>query len=75
MTDLFATKPVERWYTSRGVMGGLVASASGLAGLAGIIISAEEQETIVVGITSGIAAISGIISAYGRWKATRKLSK
>ncbi|QYJ00764.1 hypothetical protein KUV46_15755 [Thalassovita mediterranea] len=56
---------------SRGIWGGIVALVSLIAGGFGYVITPEEQEALVVGL-SGLGALIGVvIGIYGRWKATK----
>lgn len=61
-----------RWL-SKGFVGGLLSTICSLLALVGIVVSPEEQEIIVSAVLIVTAAVSGIVSAYGRLTATRTL--
>jgi hypothetical protein len=57
------------WYLSRGVMGGLVAMAIGVATVFGIEGMAGEKEALTEVILGIATALAGALAAYGRIKA------
>lgn len=63
------------WYSSKTVWGGLIALVSGLLGIAGITISPEEQELIIMSVTAIASSIGGLLAVYGRIKTDRKRIK
>ena len=67
MTD---TKP---WWQSKGVWGGLVAAAAGLAGLLGFHIPEGEIQTLTDAVLSGVTAVAGAFAVYGRVVAGSKI--
>lgn len=72
MTTETQNKP---WYESKAVIGGIVAVASGIAGVAGIAISPENQEAIVAAVTAIGSAVGGALAVYGRVKASQPIGK
>ncbi|TPV94848.1 MAG: hypothetical protein B7733_13000 [Myxococcales bacterium FL481] len=62
------TKP---WWQSTGMWGGIVATLTPIIGALGYAISEQEQQQIVVGITTVITVISGVVATRGR-KVARK---
>jgi len=63
------------WYASKAVIGGIVAVASGLAGVAGIVVSPEDQEAIIAAVTAVGSAVGGVLAVYGRVKASQPIGK
>lgn len=62
----------KKWYTSKSVIGSVIAIAALVAGAFGYEVDAASQEQItlaVIGIGGGVLAI------YGRIKAAKKLTK
>jgi uncharacterized membrane protein HdeD (DUF308 family) len=70
MSDTEETKP---WYQSRGVIGGLVAAAAGIAAAFNFDISADTQTMIVEAVIGVGATIGGIVAVIGRIKASKKV--
>lgn len=65
------TKP---WWASKGVWGGVVAAAAGLAGLWGVTVGPAEVEQIVTLFTAVTSAVAGLVAVWGRIRASRRLS-
>lgn len=63
-----------KWYKSRGVWGGIVASAASAATIFGVAFAPEELEQATVELTAAGSLIGGLVSAYGRWKAKRAIT-
>lgn len=61
------------WYASKGVVGGVVAVLSVVAGAFGYNLSPEDQEAIVVSIAAIGSAVGGLLAIYGRLHANRKI--
>lgn len=65
----------KRWYKSKGVVGGYVATAASLLAIVfSIDIGAEEQVQIVELITMLVGAAAGLLSAYGRIKGRSQIT-
>lgn len=65
-----AAKP---WWASKGVWGGLIAVAAGIAGVFGYVVSPEDQAVIVDAI-AGLAGIcGGALAVYGRILASKQV--
>lgn len=62
------------WYLSKGVIGGLVAVLSVVFGALGYNVSPEEQEAVVAAVAAIGAGVGGLVSAYGRVRANRKIN-
>lgn len=62
------------WYQSRGVIGGLVAVAAGVAAAFKVNIAGEMQALLVEAIIGAVAAVGGIVAVIGRIKAQKKIS-
>ena len=58
---------------SKTVWGALLSVAGALAGLAGYTFGPEEQEMLVLAVTTIATAIGSVLSVYGRVKATKKI--
>ena len=67
----------KKWYQSVGLWGGIIAFVATVAGMFGIVISAEEQSTLATHLSTiieGIVALVGIVlGVYGRIKATKAI--
>ena len=70
MADLIDTKA---WYLSRGVIGPVLGVVAIAAGLAGYTFGPEDQEALMLAITTIGGAIGNLIGVYGRVKATKKI--
>lgn len=70
--DLMGTKP---WWQSKAIFGASIAILSGLAGLAGIVIAPEDQQTLANLLFALGPIIGGIIAWIGRVKATNPIGK
>lgn len=60
-------------YTSRTIIGGVLAILAGGIGLLGYTVSAEDIATLEMLIASATSVIGGALSVYGRVKATKKI--
>lgn len=60
----------EPWYQSRVTLGAIASIASGLAGIVGWQIGAEDITTILVSVGP---IVGGALALYGRWKARKPL--
>lgn len=63
----------KKWYQSKGIWGALITVIAVIAGGFGYSISPEEQESLVVMITSIVSGIGGLIAFVGRKKAEAKI--
>ena len=63
----------KNWYESKAVVGGLVAAASGVAAVFGVVLGPEDQETLVAAITGLGTAVGGVAAVYGRVKASKSI--
>ena len=61
-------------YTSRTIIGGVLAILAGGIGLLGYTVSAEDIATLEMLIASATSVVGGILSVYGRIKATKRIS-
>lgn len=61
------------WWASKTVWGGATAIISGIAGLFGYVLSADEQEAVTAAAVALASAIGGILAIYGRIKARAAL--
>jgi hypothetical protein len=61
------------WLKSRAVWGGIVAAVAGAAGLFGVTVTSEDQVTIVEAAVTISSLVGGLISIYGRIKASKKI--
>lgn len=59
------------WYTSKTVWGGIVAVGAGVAGVFGFTVAPADQEQIVLAATGIAGIIGGLISIWGRVKASK----
>lgn len=59
------------WYASKAVWGGIVAVGASVAGVFGYSIAPADQEQIVLAATGVAGIIGGLVSIYGRIKATK----
>lgn len=64
---------IKPWYQSKGVIGGLVAVASVVAGAAGYNLSPDDQEAVVLALSAVGSAVGALLSVYGRLRANRKI--
>ena len=68
----------KKWYLSRGVWGGIIATISGIAGIAGHSVNIEQQtqivNTIMILAPFGASTMGGLVALYGRLKANHKLN-
>lgn len=65
----------QRWFKSRGVMGGIGAFAALIAPLFGINLGEATINEATVAINELIAAVSALIAIWGRVAATRKITR
>tara|TARA_Y100000310_G_scaffold175364_1_gene175414 strand:- start:260 stop:487 length:228 start_codon:yes stop_codon:yes gene_type:complete len=65
-----ATQP---WYRSRGVLGGLVAFAAGIATMFGLNLDAAWQGEFVNWLVALGGVIGGAAALWGRIKATKRI--
>lgn len=65
----------QRWFKSRGVMGGIGAFAALIAPLFGIDLGEATINEATVAINELIAAVSALIAIWGRVAATRKITR
>lgn len=63
----------EPWYQSRVTWGAIIAVIAGLAGIAGYTFGPDDQAAIVNAIVGITSAVGGLLSWYGRWKATKPI--
>jgi len=68
----------KRWWMSRGVWGGIVAAAAGIAGAVwGVTLTADEQahmvDLIVPLASAGSAVAGGIAAIVGRVRAKKRI--
>jgi len=67
---LIGTKTVLQ---SRTVIGGLIALGAGIAGLFGVPIDLDTQQTLASNLVDIASAIGGIVAIWGRISATRMI--
>jgi len=65
------TKP---WYASKGVWGGIIAAAAGVAGMLGYSISDTDVSTLTELISAGVATVAGLVAVIGRVVASHKIN-
>lgn len=58
------------WYMSKGVWGGIIAGIAGVAGVLGHSVAPGIVEALPDAIVAFVAAVGGLLAAYGRLKAT-----
>lgn len=63
----------KKWYQSKAIWGGIVAVASGLAGLIGVEIDEQTQQDIVNVIVEVGSVVGGVMAIYGRLKANKEV--
>ena len=63
----------KKWYQSRAVWGGIVASAAGIAAAFGHEIAPEHQEALVQAMVGIAGSVGGLLAIYGRIKADRPI--
>lgn len=63
----------KNWYTSKGVLGSLVAGAAVVAGFFGVQFGIEDQAELVDVIVGVVGAVAALIGMYGRITATTKI--
>ncbi|WP_201353807.1 hypothetical protein [Hydrogenimonas urashimensis] len=61
------------WYQSKGVWGGIVSILAIVLGVFGYTVSPEDQQAIVVALTSVGATVGSVVAIYGRIKATKRV--
>ena len=61
------------WYASKTVWGGIVAVGAGVAGVFGFTVAPADQEQIVLAATGIAGIIGGLISIWGRVKASKSV--
>ena len=61
------------WYTSKSVIGGLVAVLAGAAGLLGYQVAEADQAQIVDAVIAVSSVVGGLIAVYGRVTATKAI--
>lgn len=59
------------WYASKAVWGGIVAVGAGVAGVFGYTMTPADQEQIVLAVTGIAGIVGGLVSIWGRMKATK----
>lgn len=64
---------VKAWYESKGVIGGMVAVGSVVAGVLGYNLSPEDQDAIVLSLSAIGSAVGGLVAIYGRLRANRAI--
>jgi hypothetical protein len=69
-TEMEDAKP---FWQSKGVIGGLVAFAAGVAGIFGIGVPEAAQGEITTHVHGLVVAAGGLLAMYGRLKADRKI--
>jgi len=66
------------WWTSRAMIGGLLALAVGVMQTLGVIVGAEDQasilDTLVAVADSAAVALAGVLALWGRYQATRPIA-
>jgi hypothetical protein len=72
MLDEFDTKPA---LGSAGVWGGLIAAMGGGVVIGGVLITPEHVNEALQLIAAAAAAIGGLLSLYGRVRATRRIDR
>lgn len=63
------------WYTSKTVIGSVVAILALIAGAFGYDVDAESQEQITLAVINLIGVGGGLVAIYGRVKAVKKITK
>lgn len=63
------------WYKSKTIISSLVTIFVGIAGLLGIAVAPEMQETIVNTLFALTTVITGVVAIYGRITAKTKVVK
>ena len=63
------------WYASRTVWGGVIAALAGILGLFGYQLLPEDQTVLIDGGVAVAALAGGIVSIWGRVKASKSLGK
>lgn len=66
------------WWASKGVWGGVVAAASGVAGLFGANVdeAAQAQMTeAIISVCSTLSMLGGVVAIIGRIRADKKIGK
>ena len=61
------------WYLSRGVLGPVLGVVAIVSGLFGYTFGPEDQEALMLAITTIGGAVGNLIGVYGRMKATKKI--
>ena len=59
------------WYMSKTVWGGLIAVAAGAAGAFGYTIAPDDQAQIVDAVVVVATVVGGLLSVFGRVKASK----
>lgn len=67
-------KGMKAWWQSRGVWGGAITLAAGLAGLFGFDVSADLQAELVDHMVEIVALVGGVFALIGRLRATKKIA-
>ncbi|MEM1370590.1 MAG: hypothetical protein AAGG72_00020 [Pseudomonadota bacterium] len=62
------------WYLSKGVWGGLIASAAGIASFFGIHVPEGDVQSITEIVMSIVTSAAGLFAVYGRLVAEDKLT-
>ena len=68
----FDLKP---WWTSRTIWGGLMALAGSGLGVFGYELGGADQSALIEAGASAVTAVGGIVSIWGRVKASKTLTK
>lgn len=66
------------WWASRGVWGGVVAAASGVAGMFGMTVDAAAQAQMtetLISVCSALSMVGGVVAIIGRLRADKKIGK
>lgn len=63
----------KRWYTSKTIVAGYVATLCGVVQLFGFTIGVQDQLTIASAAVGVTTAASGLMAVYGRYKAARSI--
>lgn len=61
------------WYLSRGVVGPVLGVVAIVAGLFGYTFGPEDQEALMLAITTVGGAVGNLVGVWGRVKATKRI--
>lgn len=68
------TSDPKSWLASKGVWGGLIAVAAGVAGVLGYNFSTADQASAMEAITAVISAFGGLLAIWGRVSARQPIA-